>query len=825
MTNRPKPLSGSRILIVDDEFAERLPMRATLEGEGFEIEEVENGQQALDILEKEHFDGIVLDVVMPGMNGFEVCQRIRRLATCRLLPILMVTGLDDHGSINQAYQAGATDFLTKPVNWDLVGHRVRYLLRSSRAARELDDSRRDLEEKQKLIDSFVENSPSAISIKGLDRVYQMVNPEFERSCVKSVASVPGSVDGELFHAEYAEIIQKNDQTVLEKESPMRFEEFCRKGGCDKIQLSVRFPIVGSNGQPTGIGCISTDITELKRARESLLLARNVIESTHEAIVITDENANVLDVNSAFVTMHGYSREEVLGKNPKMLQSGRHDETFFQEMWQGLAKEGLWSGEVWDRRKNGEIFPKQLTISSVANRQGQIQYYVGISRDITRQKATEEKLHQLAFYDPLTNLPNRTLFRDRLMHEIDLAARRGDEFAVLFIDLDRFKNVNDSLGHEVGDELLVQVAQRIQSCLRKSDTVARIGGDEFTVILATEMGSHGYGQVADKIIQKLREPFMLRDRQFFIGASIGIVLFPGDADSFELLTRHADTAMYRAKASGGGNYRYFSPEMDAENMFRLSLEEELHQALEKNQLALHYQPKIDLASNRVAGVEALVRWQHPERGMISPADFIPLAEETGLIVPMGIWVLKTACQQAKAWIDQGFENIRVAVNLSGRQFQDPELLAKIRNLLEIHQLPPGAIELEVTESVAMDDVEKTVAILDDFRKLGLHISVDDFGTGYSSLSYLKRLPLDSLKVDQSFVRDLTRNSDDAAIVDSIISLARAMDLKVVAEGVETALQLEFLREKLCSEIQGFYFSRPLPAQDVSLLFDQLFDSGS
>ncbi|MEG3639241.1 EAL domain-containing protein [Magnetococcus sp. PR-3] len=805
-----------RLLIVDDAFAERLPMRAVLEQEGFDIDEAESGHEALEMLNKGRYDGIILDVVMPTMNGFETCREIRKLASGRLIPVLMVTGLDDHASITEAYNAGATDFLTKPVNWDLVGHRVRYLLRSSRLAQDLDLSQQELVEKQELLDAFINNSPAAISIKGLDRKYKMANPEFIRHCVYKDKNIFGSTDHDLFHKGFSNQVMEHDDLVLKEKSPKRFEEHCMEDGCNRVHFSVRFPIMNAQGEATGVGCISTDITESKKTQESLLLARRVIESTNESIMITDPNGVILDVNSAFEEMTEFGREEAIGNKPSLLKSGRHAVDFYKEMWETLLLTGQWEGEVWDRRKSGDVFPKRLAISAVKNSDGMTQYYVGISTDITTQKATEEKLQQLAFFDPLTNLPNRTLFRDRLTHEIDQAARRKDQFAVLFIDLDRFKHVNDSLGHDVGDELLIQVSKRIEACLRRSDTVARLGGDEFTVILSTESNPHIYAQIAEKIISELRQPFHIRDRQLYIGASIGIVSYPAEGLTYEQLTKNADTAMYRAKAAGGSSYRFFSSEMDEENMSRLSLEEELHMAMERDELALHYQPKVDLVSNSVVGVEALIRWYHPSKGTVSPVQFIPLAEENGLIIPIGQWVLETACQQARTWLDQGIDSVRVAVNLSGRQFQNPNLLDEIQVTLDRFNLPRGSIELEITESVAMDDVEKTVAIVERMRAMGLHISVDDFGTGYSSLSYLKKLPLDCLKVDQSFVRDLMSDSDDAAIVDSIISLARSMNLSVVAEGVETLDQLSFLKEKDCDEVQGYFFSKPLPAEAMTQL---------
>ncbi|MEO5368168.1 MAG: EAL domain-containing protein [Magnetococcus sp. WYHC-3] len=809
-------VSGARgrLLVVDDNATERLPMRLVLENEGFDIVEAACADEALQRMEEERFDGIILDVVMPGMNGFELCETIRRMPDGTLLPVLLVTGLDDVASITRAYQAGATDFITKPVNWDLLGHRVRYLLRTNRQARELDARKRALQEKQALLDAFLGNSSAAISIKEPDGSYQMVNPEFERLCAPEVRRIIGQRDRDLFPADFAALVERHDQQVLDSGAAHSFEE--RRGipGNETVQVSVRFPLYSAQGDLRGLGCISTDVTEMRRAHNDLLLARRVINNAREAIFITDGQGHILDVNSAFEAMSGYSRSDVVGQTPQLFRSDRHDGEFYDQLWHCLRTTGQWEGEIWERRRDGEVYPKHMSITSVQSEDGALQYFVAISTDISRQKAAEQQLEQLAFYDSLTGLPNRTLFRDRLTHEIEGAQRRETGFGLLYLDLDRFKFVNDSLGHDRGDTLLVHVAQRIRDCVRKSDTVARMGGDEFCVLLSSGHADQVCGSVAEKIIEALRRPFLLQERQVFIGVSIGIATFPQDAQDAEGLTRNADTAMFQAKELGGGGYRYFSAEMNARNMRRLEMEEALHLAVGRGELELHYQPRVDLKQNRIVGVEALVRWNHPQRGMVSPAEFIPLAEENGLILSIGEWVLETACRQARSWLDAGVSGLRVAVNLSGRQFQDPALLEKIRDALARYQLAAGSMELEITESVTMQDVEQTAAIVQQLRDLGLHLSVDDFGTGYSSLNYLKKLPLDCLKVDQSFVRDLTRDSDDAAIVDSIISMAHAMSLKVVAEGVEEQAQLDYLRQRGCDEVQGYLLSRPLPADKLT-----------
>ncbi|MBF0471913.1 MAG: diguanylate cyclase, partial [Gammaproteobacteria bacterium] len=476
-----------------------------------------------------------------------------------------------------------------------------------------------------------------------------------------------------------------------------------------------------------------DITDLHKAADSLQLAHQVIANTSEAVLITDAFKRIIDVNPAYERSTGYSREEVLGKSPAITSSGRHGPDFYREMWRQINSSDHWSGEVWDRRKNGEVFPQVLTINAIRDFDGKVVNYVGILKDITAQKATEDMLEKLAFYDPLTSLPNRALFKDRLEHDLVHADRNGDRVGLFFLDLDRFKYVNDTLGHNAGDLLLQQVAQRLEECVRSSDTICRIGGDEFTIVLSDIEQINDISTIAAKIIERLEQAFVLKGSEVFVGASIGIALYPDDAASFEELTKNADLAMYQAKEAGRGVYRYFTADMNSANLRRLSLEGDLRKALDQQQLTLFYQPKVAVESGRIVGMEALVRWIHPEKGMISPIDFIPLAEETGLILPLGSQVLEQACMQTRKWTLEGLGELKVAVNLSARQFQDSGLIALVRDTLRRSGLPPAQLELELTETAVMADVDEAIAQITALREVGVHISIDDFGTGYSSLS--------------------------------------------------------------------------------------------
>jgi diguanylate cyclase (GGDEF)-like protein/PAS domain S-box-containing protein len=558
--------------------------------------------------------------------------------------------------------------------------------------------------------------------------------------------------------------------------------------------------------------------ELHKAIASLRLASAVVDNTSEGIVVTDASNTIIEVNQAYCNITGYEREELLGRNPSINKSDFHDAAFYQSMWTDLLEKGSWSGEIWDRRKDGSIFPKWLSINAIKDEADVVENYVGVFTDITKIKETERKLEELAYYDPLTGLPNRTLFHDRLRREMANSDRTGNKAALMFIDLDRFKYVNDTLGHKAGDALLIQVSKQLADGVRETDTVARLGGDEFTVILGGLSDTLNVGRIAQGYIERMQQPFQIEGQEVYVGASIGICIYPDDGEDEETLNKNADIAMYEAKSAGRGQFHFFHPGMDAANSQRMILEGNLRRALVENQLRVFYQPKVDLASNTIVGMEALVRWMHPEDGLISPADFVPIAEENGMIVMIDQFVMREACRQIRLWRQEG-ASYRVAVNLSALQFKQKNLVEYIEDLLAEHELDPAALELEITESAIMDDPASAAQLITKLRKIGLYISVDDFGTGYSSLAYLKKFPINALKIDQSFVRDLTWDSDDAAIVRSIITLSASLNLGVVAEGVETLEQKAFLLEHGCRLVQGYLFSKPLPADEMTAFLEK------
>lgn len=580
----------------------------------------------------------------------------------------------------------------------------------------------------------------------------------------------------------------------------------------------------SSGKPLrSVGAVQ-DITEQKEIEVSLRVAAVAFE-THEAILITDTQSRIIRVNQAFQDITGYSAEDVIGNNPKILSSGRHDKAFYEAMWQQLLNTGTWSGEVWDRRKDGQTYPKWLTITAVKNDAGETTEYVGIFSDITARKQAEEEIRNLAFFDTLTKLPNRRLLMDRLRLALSASARTNHYGALLFLDLDRFKTINDTLGHDYGDLLLIEVAERIRSCVREVDTVARLGGDEFVVLIEhfsaqmTEV-SQRVAHIAEKIRVALAAPYRLNQHECHTSPSIGVCLYHGNTEEVDTLVKHADMAMYQAKAAGRNAVRFFDPLMQQAVEARSAIEVDLRRAVIGGQLQLHYQIQVD-NENRPIGAEALVRWFHPVRGMVSPGQFIPVAEESALILEIGNWVLETACKQLAVWNKrEATRDLMLAINVSGQQFRQADFVDKVAAVIRAYPINASCLKLELTESVVLSDVADVVKKMHELKAIGVKLSMDDFGTGYSSLSYLKQLPLDQLKIDQSFVRDIANDPNDAVMVQTIISLAKNFRLNVIAEGVETEEQLEFLKVNGCMAYQGYLFSKPVPVEEFEKLLGEV-----
>jgi diguanylate cyclase (GGDEF)-like protein/PAS domain S-box-containing protein len=695
-----KPL----ILVADDDLASRILVRTALEQSDFEVVEAENGAQAVALAAKREPHLVLMDVVMPEMDGFEACAALRRLPNGAGVPVLMLTGLDDVESINRAYEVGATDFVTKPMNWVILSHRVRYMLRASSAAADLRKSEQSLAAAQRIAQlGNWEQDLETGELRWSAEVYRLlgVDPEsFQPTFERFMDRV---------HPEDRPAVLRAAEDILKMEEP----------------LSLELRVVRPDG---------------------------AVRDIHEVV-------------------------ELL--------------------------------------RDAEGGPKRL---------------VGTTQDITERKKTEEQIRFLAYYDGLTRLPNRQLFIERLRQAIVGAARRERTVAVLFLDLDRFKRVNDTLGHGAGDLLLRGVAERLRGCLRATDTVsrpetesgenlARLGGDEFIVLVSDMVRGEDAAKVARRILDVLREPFDLDSHEVYVTASIGISLHPGDGEDVETLLKNADTAMYHAKEKGANGFEFYDASMSVSALKRLSLETTLRRALDRDEFLLYIQPQVDTRTGAIAAAEALIRWQNPEMGLILPGDFIALAEETGLILPIGEWVLRQACSCARSWQDGGSGPIPIAVNLSGLQFRDENLVAIIDRVTHEVGLDPRYLDLEITESVLMSGTTQTVDRLQELKARGAGISLDDFGTGYSALSYLKRFPINRLKIDRTFIIDVATDPGDAAIVSAIVSMAEGLGIAVVAEGVETEEQARKLKELGCWLMQGYLFWRPMPADAFARLLEE------
>lgn len=588
-----------------------------------------------------------------------------------------------------------------------------------------------------------------------------------------------------------------------------------------FELSVARKDSGVTDSPRFV-MISRDITERLHANSQLRIAAIAFES-QEGMMVTDACSKILRVNQSFTHITGYSAEEVVGQYPNILNSGRQDQHFYASMWDDVNHHGSWSGEVWNRRKSGEVYPEHLTITAVKDSAGNVTNYVATMVDITESKAALDEINTLAFYDPLTHLPNRRLLMDRLKQVLASSARSNQKGALLFLDLDHFKTLNDTLGHDTGDLLLRQVAERLISCVRDGDTIARLGGDEFVILLEglgdeSLVAASRVEAIAYKILQLLSQTYQLGSHQCHSTISIGAVLFGEHHTEIDDLLKQADIAMYEAKSAGRNTLRFFDPKMQSAITARAELEQQLRKAIELQQFKLYYQIQVDIAGQAI-GAEALIRWEHPERGLISPADFIPLAEETGLILPIGKWVLEAACIQLKQWEQsrQGHP-IRLSVNVSARQFHQPDFVEHVQSVVSRYAIDPSLLNFELTESMLLDDIHGMIAHMNQLKKIGIRFELDDFGTGYSSLQYLKQLPLYQLKIDQSFVRDIEHDSNDRTLVSTIISMAQSLSLQVIAEGVETEEQMQFLKASGCYHYQGYYFSKPLPIEQFDALIN-------
>ena len=576
--------------------------------------------------------------------------------------------------------------------------------------------------------------------------------------------------------------------------------------------------ISMNEMASSIGLAHQALADAKHKAEvtadELQIYANAFENSGEAMLIADNKNRIVNINTAFTRQTGFSLDDVIGKNPKILSSGNTPLLTYQELWKALEENSFWQGELWDKKKNGQIYPKWIAISAIRNELGNVLFYIASFSDISERKESEARIEHLAHHDILTGLHNRFNLENHIEHAIASSFREQQLLAVLFIDLDRFKDINDSLGHHIGDQLLVNVASRLKGCIRESDIVARIGGDEFVIVLTGMNDNSQAAIIAEKILDKIGKPFDINGHELNTSPSIGISIYPNDGDNVDELLRTADVAMYHAKEHGRNTYHYFTESMFVEANERIKIERELRVALHSEQLSIHYQPQVSSADLKIVSMEALIRWNHPDHGMISPERFIPIAEDAGIIHELGRWVINEVCRQIVAWESDGLKGYRIAINLSTKQLQSEVLTDEIELIMHKHQIEGSHLEFEITETAAMCNPELAIQQLKALRELGIRISIDDFGTGYSSLAYLKRLPIHTLKLDRSFVRDIETDPNDAEICSATVALAHNLGLTVVAEGVETEVQRDYLIEHGCDYLQGYYFSKPLPAGKIS-----------
>jgi diguanylate cyclase (GGDEF)-like protein/PAS domain S-box-containing protein len=664
------------ILVVDDSKLMRVTFKKFLENEGCEVIEAENGRNALDLFLELKPDIILMDFVMPGIDGVAACAKLQELPDGENTPVIMITSLEDEDSVNLAFDAGATDYISKPINWAVLRQRLNRLLRARHTEMNLNQS----------------------------------------------------------------------------------EAF----------------------------------------------AHSIINHAIEGIVTIDINGIIEYINPAAEKIFGYMASEIVGENidtiiPKLYY--KEDEEL-DEKYQFIDK----NREIVGKRKDESTLPIDLTISKFYA--GKKCFFTIMLRDITERKQYEERIRYQAFYDSLTGLPNRLLLKERMGLEIAHAKQTSQKLALMYLDLDRFKLINDTLGHDIGDKLLKEIAERLKACVRQDDTVARIGGDEFVTLLPGINRGENVGKIANKILEAIREPVIIEEHEMYLTISIGVTIFPDDGENDENLLTNADVAMYRAKEKGKNNFQLYTPELNDKALERLAMENSLRRALEYKEFVVYYQPKVDAKNEEVIGMEALIRWQHPNWGLVPPYKFIPIAEETGLIVPIGEWVLHTACAQNKALQNAGFPPLTVAVNLSARQFELQDLTKMVSKILEETGLDPQYLELEITESIAMQNIEHTLKMINELKEMGVKFAIDDFGTGYSSLSQLNSFSINKLKIDRSFVSKIGGKDGNSIIASTVLALGKSLELGVVAEGVETKEQVEFFKENECDEMQGYYFGRPM-----------------
>jgi diguanylate cyclase (GGDEF)-like protein/PAS domain S-box-containing protein len=834
----------TRVLVVDDVDQNRYLLRVLLEGNNYRVDCARDGAEALVMAETNVPDLLITDILMPVMDGFSLCRQWKHHDRLKHVPLMFYTATyTDSNDEIYANSLGADAFLIKPAEPADLLNAIHNILRNRHnvaVPAPVPNEAVVLKQYNSVLIHKLEQK-----VDQLEAATLLARENEERLTLALEAQAAGiwnwdlSTDRLTWSERHAQLfgmeLAQFDGTYAAFRARVHpkdidaFEAEVQTALRDRTGIMVEFRIVWSdqsvhwitsrgrayydeNSKPTRMCGVVFEISDLKKNQEQIRLAAQFFAASQEAILITDAKAHIVSVNAAFCHSTGYTEPEVAGLTPSILKSDCQMPSFFEAMWNTLTLIGKWSGELINRRKDGSNYPVRLSISAVSNDAGGVSHYVGIITDMSSYRAAEDRIQYMAYFDALTGLPNRTLLSDRATRAIATAHRDNQGLAILFLDLDQFKTINDSLGHSTGDAVLQAVALRLKHLLREVDTISRYGGDEFTLLLPDSDGK-GAAQVASRIIEILKEPVEVGIHSLVVGVSIGISLFPADANDFESLLRNADIALFRAKAAGRNNFQFFTNEMNEHARYRLGLELALRSALTNKEFALHYQPQFELAEGKLVGYEALLRWYHPERGIIAPIEFIPIAEMNGLIIPIGEWVLNEACRQARQWQLAGHKPVVIAVNLSAVQIRQANIVQIVRQALHSSGLEAKYLELELTESLLFENIDTVLTQLLILKEIGVRLSIDDFGTGYSSLSYLKRLPIDKLKIDKSFVANLSDDHDSRAIALAIVSMAHSLRLTVTAEGIEDLAQAQILTEMHCNDGQGYLYARPMPAEQI------------
>lgn len=830
-----EPAHRPVVLAVDDQAVNLAVASAMLEALNVDIRVAESGPAALRYAElAPQPDLILLDVMMPDMDGHEVLARLRANPRTSNIPVIFVTALGSPTDERSGLQEGAVDYIAKPLQAEIFRARVQTHLDLKMTRDRLARQNANLE--QEIERRMAENSrlgarlQMTLSASGLG-IWEYRYADDRMDCNQDLCTMLGVTPAPVDLATVLNLIHPEDRVRIEEilhapphpGADVAIEEFRMrhaKGHWLWLEGRGQALELDAQGKPRLMGGTIADISQRKQVETEQQLASVVFTGINDGICITDPEGRILLVNHAFTRVTGYSSEESIGNTPSMLKSGMHGEAFYRALWEALIRHDVWQGEITNRRRNGELVTEWLSISAVRDKAGHLTHYVGLFSDLSERQEAAERIQYLSSYDPLTDMPNRNLLSDRLAQALITAHRFERQTAIFVLDIDRFRMVNESFGPPTGDLLLQEVARRLKLQVRDGDTVGRRSGTEFGFVMANLGHEQDAIALAQRMLESIAVPFSVHEQSLTLTASIGISLSPRDGTNADELLKTADIALARAKQAGRNTFRFYSPEMDADATRRLGVESALRNAMQNNELTVYYQPQVSLDSGKVIGMEALLRWKHPQFGMISPSEFIPLAEENGLIVPIGEWVLNTACLQARRWHDLGIASpLRLAVNLSARQFRQANLEQMVARALADSGLPANALELEITEGAFIDDVDQAIATCRNLKKLGIKLSLDDFGTGYSSLSYVSRFPFDKIKIDQSFIHDIIENPVNAAIATSAILMARSLNLSVLAEGVETEAQARFLRGRRCDSIQGFLFSCALPATDFEQLLTQ------